>query len=356
MFTDEYATRQKLSSLWNDPKVETLNTKKKKYVIISDLHLGDGGRADDFQQNEMVLLRALQHYRIHKYNLILLGDIEEFWQFELPQIVNRYSDTIYAEIKAYGDMRVHRLYGNHDSEWAIRTDPLRNRAPKVQFAAEALKMRNINGDLNVLLVHGHQGTRNSDKNSWASRFFVRLFKSVKPVARRTKLYAGKSATKSQVPKSYERHFYAWAKENGVLLICGHTHRAMFAGKSYADRLESEIEKFENEMALNQTHAPNSRRENARLRRLRRALFDEQQKGRVIDPTEPGGEPLPCYFNSGCSLYTDGVTAIEIDEDNIRLVKWRNDDSDVDFEVYGEGSILDFAERMNENVQVKEVAA
>jgi hypothetical protein len=44
---------------------------------------------------------------------------------------------------------------------------------------------------------------------------------------------------------------------------------------------------------------------------------------VIDAVDPGVEPLPCYFNSGCGLYTDGMTALEIDDDNIRLVKWDN---------------------------------
>jgi hypothetical protein len=41
---------------------------------------------------------------------------------------------------------------------------------------------------------------------------------------------------------------------------------------------------------------------------------------VIKPVERAGEPLPCYFNTGCALYTDGITAIEISDREIRLVK------------------------------------
>ena len=36
-----------------------------------------------------------------------------------------------------------------------------------------------------------------------------------------------------------------------------------------------------------------------------------KRDRVIVPVEEEGEPLPCYFNTGCGTYTDGLTALEI---------------------------------------------
>jgi len=34
------------------------------------------------------------------------------------------------------------------------------------------------------------------------------------------------------------------------------------------------------------------------------------------------EPKPCYFNTGCCSYSDGdITGIEIDDGEIRLVRW-----------------------------------
>ena len=303
MLQDKDLTHKKLTRLWEKKDVDVLDLRGSKYVIISDLHLGDGDVSDDFVANEATFLKALRHYRENDYQLIMLGDIEEFWQFDIDAIVSRYDNSVYREIRAFGDDNVHRVFGNHDSEWGRLLDPTRNARLKVNFASEALKMRVPDGEVRVLLVHGHQGSRNSDKSSWISRFFVRLFKRLKPVARKTRIYRHKSATKSQIPRSYERTLYHWAKKNKVMLICGHTHRAIFASKSFAARLRDEI------------HALHEVREgdpavNERTTYLKRRLAEERLKDRDIEECDDSGEALPCYFNVGCALYHDGITVIE----------------------------------------------
>jgi hypothetical protein len=84
---------EKLSAFWLNTDVETLETDGQKYVMMSDIHLGDGGQADDLQNNERVLLDALSYYSGDGYTLVLLGDIEELWQFGLEAIVRRYDDS-----------------------------------------------------------------------------------------------------------------------------------------------------------------------------------------------------------------------------------------------------------------------
>jgi UDP-2,3-diacylglucosamine pyrophosphatase LpxH len=347
MLSDMELTKKKLSGLWQNPKVEVLKTKRRRYAIISDLHLGDGGEADDFSPNEAALLNALEHYYSKKYKLILLGDVEEFWQFELGQIISQYGETIYKKIRSFGDKNVYRIFGNHDSEWAELVDPLRNHAPKLHFASEAVKMRDTKGRISILLVHGHQGTRNSDKNSWVSRFFVRLFKSVKPVAKRARLYRPRSATKSQVPDSFERTYYSWARESKVILVCGHTHRAMFASRSYAQRLQAEVSKLELDIQENAPAESDTSTRVDRVRKLRKELEHEQKRERTIDIGGSDSELLPCYFNSGCALYTDGITTLEIENDEIRLVKWHNKkESGTDFEIYERGSITSYVNKLS----------
>ena len=184
MLQDKNLTHKKLSRLWAKEDVKVLDHGKDKFVILSDLHLGDGLVSDDFVDNEATLMKALRYYRTHNYHLILLGDIEEFWLFDIDSIVKRYNGSVYEEIRAFGDDRVHRVFGNHDSEWGRLKDPTRNTPLKVNFASEALKMHGGDGEVRVMLVHGHQGSRNSDKSSWISRFFVRLFKKLKPVAKK----------------------------------------------------------------------------------------------------------------------------------------------------------------------------
>jgi UDP-2,3-diacylglucosamine pyrophosphatase LpxH len=311
----------KLSALWRDPDVETLEIVGRRYALISDAHLGNGGRADDFRRNERVLVDALRHYAAEGYTLILLGDVEEFWQFDLPDIVRRYDHTVYAALRAFGDARVLRVFGNHDCEWGGLADPARQTGIRVSHAAEAIRLADATGQPRFLLVHGHQGSADADKYAWMSRFFVRWFKLIEPAAKRLGLYGDRSATKSQIMKDYERTVYAWAKTYRVIAICGHTHRAIFASKSYAEKLQEQI------TALRATNAAGGASEAAaranvdEIIRLRAELRVEQKRGRVIVPVERKGEPLPCYFNTGCATYTDGVTAIELCHPEIRLVKW-----------------------------------
>jgi hypothetical protein len=72
------ATQQKLSELWRRDNIPLYATKGKKSAILSDLHLRDGGRADDTRSNEKIILAALRYYHKHHYSLILMGDVEEF--------------------------------------------------------------------------------------------------------------------------------------------------------------------------------------------------------------------------------------------------------------------------------------
>jgi hypothetical protein len=209
-------------------------------------------------------------------------------------------------------------------------------------APQALKLIDNNGMARILLVHGHQGSIDADKFSWFSRFWVRVFRIVEPFARKIGVYSTTSATKSQITKDYERTFYQWAKENKIILICGHSHRAIFASKSHAENLREEIAQLGLENSklklLSSKYLDNLRK----IRAKKKELKDEKSKGRLIDPTDPGKEPLPCYFNTGCGLYSDGLTGIEIESDAIRLVKWNRESTQnvQDRQVYQEARLSD----------------
>ena len=343
MVPDRTITHRILSALWRSDDVPGLATKGKKYVIISDIHLGDGGGADDFRHNQKTLTTALKQYNKNGYNLILLGDIEEFWQFDLEEIVNHYTRTVYKAIKAFGDERVYRVFGNHDLEWRSLPDPIRNNPARYGSAAEAIKMKDKEGTPRMLLVHGHQGEKEVDKHLWRSRFFVRLYKKIEPYL---KIDHHTSATKSQIMKHYERDMYTWAKRSRVILMCGHSHRAIFASKSYADRLREKITELETEIVENPTDAKLVERNRTKLGKLRHEQREERHRKRDIDPTAPRGKPLPCYFNTGCALYTDGITVIEIAHDEIKLVKWhRNTTRRRPFEIYGRGKLSTFVKEI-----------
>ena len=316
MGQDRAATHSRLTELWKHPEVRRLSITAKKYIILSDLHLGDKGKADDFRDNESALLRALAHYNDEGYLLILLGDVEEFWQFDLIAIEKAYGHTVYNAIRAFGPDRVIRLYGNHDSEWGAMVDPATGL--EVHAAPEAVKLVDNSNRPRVLLVHGHQGSTESDKNGWMSRFFVRIYKVVEPLV---KIDRHPSATKSQIADDYERIFHEWGKRNKVVVICGHSHRAIFASVSYAEKLLIEVRELQREISGSSGDKKKIGKLLKELQKKWSDYLEETARGRRIEPTEVNPPSFGWYYNSGCCLYSDGLTGLELENGEIRLVKW-----------------------------------
>jgi UDP-2,3-diacylglucosamine pyrophosphatase LpxH len=340
-------TWEKLDDLWASKSILSLPTKGQRFVLFSDIHLGDGGKADDFFRNRSALQAALQHYRQEGYTLVLLGDIEELWQFDLADIVRVYEESIYRQMRAFGDERRIRIFGNHDLEWGGLIDPTRNHFPEHAFAPEALKLQDGEGKERFLLVHGHQGSLESDTYIWFSRFFVRLYSNLESILRILGIIRNPSAAKSQIARGYERVFYTWAKRNRAVVICGHSHRAIFAARSYAERLREEIAADRARAQTSELSAVDKKDLQERIETNLHKLAEEKRKGRLIDPLDPDTVPLPCYFNTGCGLYNEGVTSIEIDDDDIRLVKWSISQPEAAArEVFHSGKISQFVDEID----------
>jgi hypothetical protein len=200
-------------------------------------------------------------------------------------------------------------------------------------------MIDLAGNTDILLVHGHQGSTESDKKSWASKYWVRLYRKFEPFIKKLGFGKHPSATKSSIPKDYERILYSWAKQNNVILVCGHSHRAIFSSKSYAQRLKEQISELQKEILDNRDNSELIGRNRKEIKRLHEEYLDEKRKKRLIDPTESNGRPKPCYFNTGCGLYNDGITGIEIADDTIKLAKWhRTAPPGSQYEIYEEGNL------------------
>ena len=323
MSRDMIEMHSRLSSLWQSYKVPVLDLNR-KYFLFSDIHLGDGKGADDFHRNESALSKALDYYQNEDFHLILNGDVEEFWQFNQQEINHRYQNSVYHKIRAFGDDRLHRIYGNHDDSWCVLCDPIYIIQPEIKCAVEAIKIRK-DGRNRFLLVHGHQGCKKSDKASWLSRFAVRIYRYIEPVC---KEYLGitlhPQAARSQIVKGFDRHLYSWAKKNKVILICGHSHRAIFAAKSYSERLKDDIRRLKKENIQNRFDENKKIERNAKIKEMEKELKIEKKKKREVGALDPDGDPLPCYFNTGCGLYSDGITGIEIADGYMNLVKWNRD--------------------------------
>ena len=58
-----------------------------KVLVISDFHMGNGGRTDDLIRNASLLKDLLKEYYLpNDYHLILNGDIEELQRFSLSAV------------------------------------------------------------------------------------------------------------------------------------------------------------------------------------------------------------------------------------------------------------------------------
>lgn len=249
-------------------RIPTLNLQKDRYIILSDLHKGDGlSNADDFIHNHEVYNHALEYYLGQDYRLVLNGDIEENWKTRPSAIVDAYADTVYAlerEFIKQSPQHYLRIWGNHDTEWA---DPAQVKAHLQPILKHPIQVHSgvMLGE-HIFIVHGHQGDPRSDQYAWVSRPFVRH--GWRHLQNLFKLSLNHHASNSLHFFDRERHLHHWAKANRKLMIAGHTHRPMFRTWPLG-------------------HGPSA----------------------------------PHYLNSGACTHTNGITGIEIDRGEIRLIRW-----------------------------------
>lgn len=323
MLNKKNAIIERLNSLYFDDvqRVKKLPlSESDKYVVFSDLHLGNGGTADNFVHNKSSMVSALKYYLDNDFSIILLGDIEEFWQFDYNEIRKKYDKSIYELLKNFPDNKVHRVYGNHDKEWAGLFDPISDKADMPFGDPEGILL-----DDYIFLVHGHQGDILSEKKAWSSRFWVRNYRKIEHFIRM--IGSGDpAATKSQIPKEREKVYYEWAKTNKKILICGHTHRAIFASRVYYGWLNEQIQLKQAEKKQTSLDKAARKKLSKKIKGLKARRKREKKKGRDINPLEESGKLLPCYFNTGSGVYSKGITSIEIEKTKIRLIKWYNDGS------------------------------
>ncbi|NOR14370.1 MAG: hypothetical protein GQ544_01565 [Candidatus Aminicenantes bacterium] len=297
-----------------------------RLVIFSDHHKGDNSGADDFKKNAALYTIALNYYAEHKFKLIVLGDSEELWENSMEQVLEHYESLIRDEITLAlegPDGKKIRIWGNHDKEVSLRWFRWNSRKLS-SLGLEKIDYREclcLGPD--IFLIHGHQGRFFEDKAWRLSRWAVQfIWKTIQKI-----LHIGIDgpAENFALRENLEMNYYLWAKAKKVLLICGHTHQAIFSSLTHYDRLQLDIKRLESELS----QMPSEQRS-----KLTSQIADKQQHIQEIlwqslgyTPRSfetPAEQSLPCYFNSGCCGYTNGITCLEIDMGEIRLIKWRRD--------------------------------
>jgi hypothetical protein len=316
-----------MTRAFDDPatEVEDLDIDTGRLVIFSDHHKGARDGADDFRHCERAYHAALGYYLEQGHRLVALGDAEELWENTPDEVLKAYSGTLELEGEFHREGRYERFWGNHDDEWrhpdsvTKRLDPF---YPGIRVR-EAMKLRVTGGgeELGVIfLVHGHQGTLESERFAWFSKLVVRYF--WRPIQRRSGASATTPASDWDLRQRHEAAMFAWAKAHPAkpLMIAGHTHRPVFGTSAPPKPEVRPPADVEAELKAAEAAEPH---DTERVARLRAELeWVEAQIGHSPPPIPI--EP-PCYFNTGCCSFPDGdVTGLEIAGGKIRLVRWPDD--------------------------------
>jgi predicted phosphodiesterase len=282
------------------------------FVIFSDLHKGARNGADDFMVCEQTYLQALDYYDRENYTYICLGDSEELWENNLFAVRAAYKDVFEKEKLFVQRNRFIKVFGNHDLFWD--QDPFAAMQLKsiygqdVKIYEGVVLAYNIEGKpLSVFLTHGHQGDQQSDGN-WFSKFFVARVWG--PLQSYLRINPNTPAYNSQLKTLHNTFMYEWSSgKDGLLLITGHTHQPVFESLTLLETLVMSLD--------------TARRENKPG--LIEKLEAEIRSRKVELPVAAGlyDKVRHTYFNSGCCCFSDGdITGIEIDNNCIRLVKWK----------------------------------
>ena len=274
-------------------------TEYTKFVIMSDCHRGDGSYADDFAHNQNLFFAALTQYYHHKYTYIELGDGDELWEnHRVSKLLSAYDNIFRLLSEFHKDGRLYMVYGNHDivkgmnSSFQSRLVHCEDGGdghcsplfPGIRFH-EGLILRHEKADLKLFLLHGHQADFLNHRLWWLSAFLVRF------LWRPLELLGVNDPTSAAVNlkrrKATERKLMKWAEKEKQPLIAGHTHRAVFP--------------------------------------------------------KPGEV---CYFNDGSCVHPRCITALEIADGSIGLVKWS-------YQTKFDGTVFVGRDLLTEPVNLKE---
>jgi UDP-2,3-diacylglucosamine pyrophosphatase LpxH len=228
-------------------------------VIFSDHHRGDRSKLDPFAANDGLFVQALQHYFDRGFTYIEAGDGDELWKgWRFADIERAHSPVFDLLHRFQRQDRLHLLYGNHEGLAAGGYQQDKGGLP----AREALVLERLRTSQRLFIVHGHQADPRNDQSTLWSRRFVRHLWTPMQSLGLASLSGPAHPVSSSATESISRRIKDWSAMQRQLVICGHTHRPVFA--------------------------------------------------------QPGAS---LYFNTGACLYPGQITGIEIVSGAIQLVRW-----------------------------------
>ncbi len=266
------SANSRITRAYKNAKKLPLN-EESKYVLFSDCHRGDNSFADDFAHNRKIYNYALSQYLTDGFTYIELGDGDELWENKFTTIFRANKDTYLLLKKFHENNQLHFIWGNHDMDYKNPKNVTKNLAyyyesssgkekelmPNVSFS-EAIRLEDNQGK-SIFLLHGHQA-------DWFNYVFWRFSKFLVKVLWKPLQIIGVRDPTSPAQNfkeliKVEKHIEKWIRKNkNQMVITGHTHRPRF----------------------------------------------------------PKPDELP-YFNDGSCVHPRCITGLEIENNQITLIKW-----------------------------------
>ena len=215
--------------LYNDSKI----------VLMSDCHRGAGDWSDNFLKNQNIYFSALMNYYKEGYTYIELGDGDELWENKrMEDILDIHSNVFWILCKFYKRGKFHMIYGNHDmvkrKQCFVKRylcECLDREGKKYEplfrdiCVHEGIVLKCNDTENKILLLHGHQGDYINDDLWRVSRFLVRyLWKPLESFGVKDPTRPAKNYKEKN---DVDNRLSEWAKREKVAVIAGHTHRPMF---------------------------------------------------------------------------------------------------------------------------------
>jgi len=284
-------------------------------IIFSDQHKGTRDGSDDFGVCEPSYLAALDYYNSKDFYYVNLGDCEELWENTILNVIKA-NEKCFEKEKLFVDRNAYcKVLGNHDLYWG--NDPLApTRLKKIYgqeikiFEGIVLRVKLDEKHIDIFCTHGHQGDSQADGN-WFSKFFVS--KIWGPLQSFLEINTNSPSTNDSRKSVHNQMMYDWAStQKDLVLITGHTHQPVFNSLTHLERLYLELEDA------------HEKKDQATIKKIEAEIPKRRRQYDFVNHSFRNMKPS--YFNSGCCCFDNGtITGIEIADNCIRLVTWKNDD-------------------------------
>src|ERR1035437_9397483 len=122
-------------------------------ISISDIHLGDRGPRDNFnyKDREPRIYKFLDWVEKQQAQLIVQGDLMEFWQINMSACINAYKDLL----NRLDSMQAIYITGNHDNS-LVHLINTNYEMPHPFFKRMVKPFQQIIGNRKFYFFHGHE--------------------------------------------------------------------------------------------------------------------------------------------------------------------------------------------------------